>query len=140
MRRSEDGWPSASTPSRAVADYAADHDPDREAAWIAEVNGRRAGCRDQMARIARTWIIVAEADPEESRMLTDLYCKEAQQVDPDAQIVVSHGHTMSRAGLLTREGGDDSHGGPNPADGAGRTQNLARHWGSRWPSTSSTQS
>jgi GNAT superfamily N-acetyltransferase len=30
--------------ARIVADYAADHDPDREAAWIAEVDGRRAGC------------------------------------------------------------------------------------------------
>lgn len=27
-----------------VADYAADHDPAREAAWIAEVDGRRVGC------------------------------------------------------------------------------------------------
>ena len=27
-----------------VADYAADHDPVREAAWIAEVDGRRTGC------------------------------------------------------------------------------------------------
>jgi GNAT superfamily N-acetyltransferase len=27
-----------------VADYAAAHDPAREAAWIAEVGGRRAGC------------------------------------------------------------------------------------------------
>lgn len=27
-----------------VADYAASHDPDREAAWIAEVDGQRAGC------------------------------------------------------------------------------------------------
>jgi GNAT superfamily N-acetyltransferase len=30
--------------ARIVAEYAADHDPDREAAWIAEVDGRRAGC------------------------------------------------------------------------------------------------
>jgi GNAT superfamily N-acetyltransferase len=30
--------------ARIVADYAADHDPAREAAWIAEVDGRRAGC------------------------------------------------------------------------------------------------
>jgi GNAT superfamily N-acetyltransferase len=30
--------------ARIVADYAADHDPVREAAWIAEVDGRRAGC------------------------------------------------------------------------------------------------
>ena len=29
---------------RIVADYAADHDPVREAAWIAELDGRRAGC------------------------------------------------------------------------------------------------
>jgi GNAT superfamily N-acetyltransferase len=27
-----------------VADYAAKHDPRREAAWIAEVDGRRVGC------------------------------------------------------------------------------------------------
>ena len=27
-----------------VADYAAGHDPAREAAWIAEVDGRRVGC------------------------------------------------------------------------------------------------
>jgi GNAT superfamily N-acetyltransferase len=30
--------------TRIVADYAADHDPAREAAWIAEVQGRRVGC------------------------------------------------------------------------------------------------
>ncbi|SIQ76413.1 GNAT family N-acetyltransferase [Micromonospora avicenniae] len=30
--------------SRIVADYATDHDPRREAAWIAELDGRRVGC------------------------------------------------------------------------------------------------
>jgi GNAT superfamily N-acetyltransferase len=30
--------------ARIVADYARDHDAAREAAWIAEVDGRRAGC------------------------------------------------------------------------------------------------
>lgn len=30
--------------ARIVADYAGDHDPEREAAWIAELDGRRAGC------------------------------------------------------------------------------------------------
>jgi GNAT superfamily N-acetyltransferase len=30
--------------ARIVADYAADHDPTREAAWIAEVDGERVGC------------------------------------------------------------------------------------------------
>lgn len=30
--------------ARIVADFATDHDPAREAAWIAEVDGERAGC------------------------------------------------------------------------------------------------
>jgi GNAT superfamily N-acetyltransferase len=30
--------------ARIVADHAADHDPTREAAWIAEADGRRVGC------------------------------------------------------------------------------------------------
>jgi GNAT superfamily N-acetyltransferase len=30
--------------ARIVADYAAGHDPDREAAWIAELGGQRVGC------------------------------------------------------------------------------------------------
>ena len=30
--------------ARIVADYAGGHDPSREAAWIAEVDGERAGC------------------------------------------------------------------------------------------------
>lgn len=30
--------------AKIVADYAAHHDPHREAAWIAEVDGQRAGC------------------------------------------------------------------------------------------------
>jgi GNAT superfamily N-acetyltransferase len=30
--------------ARIVADYAGKHDPEREAAWIAEVDGERAGC------------------------------------------------------------------------------------------------
>ena len=30
--------------ARIVADYASAHDPEREAAWIAELDGRRVGC------------------------------------------------------------------------------------------------
>ncbi len=43
---SEFGWNTdfETLVARIVADYAADHDPSREAAWIAEVDGRRAGC------------------------------------------------------------------------------------------------
>lgn len=40
------GWDSdfEALVARIVADYAADHDPAREAGWIAEVDGERAGC------------------------------------------------------------------------------------------------
>ncbi len=40
------GWDSSfeALVASIVADYAGGHDPSREAAWIAEVSGRRAGC------------------------------------------------------------------------------------------------
>lgn len=40
------GWDTSfeSLVARIVADYATGHDPEREAAWIAEVDGHRAGC------------------------------------------------------------------------------------------------
>jgi hypothetical protein len=43
---SEFGWDTSfeALVARIVADYAASHNPDREAAWIAEVDGVRAGC------------------------------------------------------------------------------------------------
>jgi GNAT superfamily N-acetyltransferase len=40
--------------ARIVADYAAAPDPDREAAWIAEVGGERAGCVFLVAKDAET--------------------------------------------------------------------------------------
>ena len=42
----EFGWDTSfeALVARIVADYAADHDPVREAAWIAEMDGRRVGC------------------------------------------------------------------------------------------------
>jgi len=42
----EFGWDASfeALVARIVADYAAAHDPGREAAWIAEVDGRRLGC------------------------------------------------------------------------------------------------
>lgn len=43
---SEFGWDTSfeALVAQIVADYAASHDPQREAAWIAEVDGARAGC------------------------------------------------------------------------------------------------
>ena len=48
------GWDSDFEPlvARIVADYAAQHDPAREAGWIAEVDGERAGCVFCMADAA----------------------------------------------------------------------------------------
>jgi GNAT superfamily N-acetyltransferase len=42
----EFGWDTSfeALVARIVADYAAHHDPAREAAWIAELDGRRVGC------------------------------------------------------------------------------------------------
>jgi GNAT superfamily N-acetyltransferase len=40
--------------ARIVADYAAGHDPEREAAWIAELGGHRVGCVFLVARDADT--------------------------------------------------------------------------------------
>jgi len=42
----EFGWNSdfEALVARIVADYAAEHDPQREAAWVAELEGRRVGC------------------------------------------------------------------------------------------------
>ncbi|MGC9671201.1 GNAT family N-acetyltransferase [Planosporangium sp. 12N6] len=46
MYAAEFGWDTSfeALVARIVADYAADRDPVREAAWIAEVDGRRVGC------------------------------------------------------------------------------------------------
>jgi GNAT superfamily N-acetyltransferase len=42
----EFGWDTSfeALVAKIVADYASDHDPSREAAWIAELDGRRVGC------------------------------------------------------------------------------------------------
>jgi GNAT superfamily N-acetyltransferase len=42
----EFGWDSSfeALVAKIVAEFAADHDPDRETAWIAELDGRRVGC------------------------------------------------------------------------------------------------
>ena len=40
--------------ARIVADWANDHDPDREAAWIAELDGERVGCVFCVAADERT--------------------------------------------------------------------------------------
>jgi len=46
--------------ARIVADYAADHDPAREAAWIAELDGRRVGC---------VFCVAADPDTAQLRIL-----------------------------------------------------------------------
>ncbi|MET8833133.1 GNAT family N-acetyltransferase [Micromonospora sp. NPDC004540] len=52
----EFGWDSSfeALVARIVADYAAGHDPAREAAWIAELDGERVGCVFCVAADERT--------------------------------------------------------------------------------------
>ncbi len=58
----EFGWDSGfeALVARIVADYATDHDPAREAAWIAELGGRRVGC---------VFCVAADADTAQLRIL-----------------------------------------------------------------------
>lgn len=66
----EFGWDASfeALVARIVADYAADHDPRREGAWIAERDGRRVGCvfcvRDEDAadETARLRILLVTAE------------------------------------------------------------------------------
>jgi len=52
----EFGWDTSfeALVARIVADYAAGHDPGREAAWIAEIDGARVGCVFCVAEDAQT--------------------------------------------------------------------------------------
>ncbi len=59
--------------ARIVADYAAGRDPQREAAWIAELGGRRTGC---------VFVVAKDADTAQLRILL---------VDPAAR-----GHHLGR--------------------------------------------
>jgi GNAT superfamily N-acetyltransferase len=45
--------------ARIVADYAAGHDPEREAAWIVEIGGRRAGC---------VFVVAREGEPDTAQL------------------------------------------------------------------------
>jgi len=63
----EFGWDASfeALVARIVADYAADHDPAREAAWIAERDGRRVGCvfcvrKDEETAQLRILLVTAE--------------------------------------------------------------------------------
>ena len=59
--------------ARIVADYATDRDPEREAAWIAELGGQRVGC---------VFLVAKDADTAQLRILL---------VDPAAR-----GHHLGR--------------------------------------------
>jgi GNAT superfamily N-acetyltransferase len=59
MYAAQYGWDTSfeALVARIVADYAAGRDPDREAAWIAEADGARAGC-----------VFCVAADPDTARL------------------------------------------------------------------------
>ena len=62
----EEGWdePFLALVARVIADYLDDHDPDREAAWIAELEGKRAGavyCMRRSDDVAKLRLLFVEA-------------------------------------------------------------------------------
>ena len=63
--------------ARIVADYAADPDPVREAAWIAEVDGRRAGC-----------VFCVQDLTSKNLSAKDLSAKDPSARDPDRTAVL----------------------------------------------------
>ncbi|MFJ5774643.1 GNAT family N-acetyltransferase [Streptomyces sp. NPDC093094] len=62
--------------ARIVADYGADHDPAREAGWIAEVDGRRVGCvflvTGEQPKVARLRILLVTPEGRGLRLGTRL--------------------------------------------------------------------
>lgn len=66
MYAAEYGWDEdyETLVARIVADYASDHDPQREAMWVAELDGERAGCvfcmRDDAPDTARLRLLLVD--------------------------------------------------------------------------------
>ena len=62
----EEGWdePFLALVARVIADYLDDHDPDREAAWIAALDGKRAGavyCMRRSDDVAQLRLLFVES-------------------------------------------------------------------------------
>ena len=70
----EFGWDTSfeTLVAQIVAEYAAAHDPEREAAWIAEVDGARAGCvfcvRDDAPDTAKLRILLVDPGARGNRL------------------------------------------------------------------------
>jgi GNAT superfamily N-acetyltransferase len=62
----EEGWgePFVALVARVIADYLDDHDPDRESAWVAELDGERAGavyCTKRSDEVAQLRLLFVES-------------------------------------------------------------------------------
>src|SRR5262245_20641946 len=63
----EEGWgePFVALVAGVIADYLDDHDPEREAAWVAELDGRRVGavyCMRRSEEVAQLRLLFVDAD------------------------------------------------------------------------------
>jgi len=74
----EYGWDSSfeALVARIIADFAADHDPAREAGWIAEVDDQRAGC-----------VLCVAADEETAELHTLLTLPDARGLGVGSALV-----------------------------------------------------
>ena len=72
--------------ARIVADYAGKHDPAREAAWIAELDGRRVGC-----------VFCVAADTANAQLRADLIGQmyELELRPPEATLARAHAGPLS---------------------------------------------
>ncbi len=110
----EFGWDASfeALVARIVADYAARHDPVREAAWIAELDGRRVGCvfcvRDpDRPATALLRILLVHPDGrgrDLGRRLVDA-CLEFARVAGYRQVVLWTNHPLAAARHLYLERG-----------------------------------
>ena len=89
LYQEEFGWDTTfqTLVGRIVADYAASHDPAREAAWMAEIDGRRVGC---------VFCVAADEDTAQLRILL---------VDPAERNYGIGGRLVDRCLAFSRDAG-----------------------------------
>jgi GNAT superfamily N-acetyltransferase len=63
----EEGWgePFVALVARVIGDYLEEHDPERESAWIAELNGRRVGaiyCMRRSDQVAQLRLLFVDSE------------------------------------------------------------------------------
>lgn len=96
--------------ARIVADWAADHDPAREAAWIAELDGERVGCVFCVAEdteTARLRILLVDPKARGQRLGTQLVatCLQFARAAGYRRMVLWTNHPLTAARAIYLQAG-----------------------------------